>query len=131
VKEQFFGRKKMPLILIIDDDNKVRGMLRQTLERAGYDVLDAPDGKEGINLYRKDPVDLVITDLIMPEKEGIETIIELKRDFPDVKIVAISGGGQIDSEEYLHMAEKLGAQRTFTKPFELKELLEAVRELIG
>lgn len=66
----------------------------------------------------------------MPEKEGIETIMDLKRDFSDVKIIAISGGGRIDAEEYLHMAEKLGAQRTLTKPFELKELLEAVRELL-
>lgn len=66
----------------------------------------------------------------MPEKEGIETIMDLKRDFSDVKIIAISGGGRIDPEEYLHMAEKLGAQRTLTKPFELKELLEAVRELL-
>lgn len=121
----------MPLILIIDDDNQVRGMLRQTLERAGYDVLDAPNGKEGIKLYRQDPADLVITDLIMPEKEGIETIIELRRDFPAVKIIAISGGGRNDPEEYLHMAKTLGAQRTFTKPFERKELLEAVRELIA
>jgi len=120
----------MPLILIIDDDNQLRGMLRQTLELAGYDVLDAPNGKEGIKLYRQDPADLVITDLIMPEKEGIETIMDLKRDFSDVKIIAISGGGRIDAEEYLHMAEKLGAQRTLTKPFELKELLEAVRELL-
>lgn len=120
----------MPLILIIDDDNHVRGMLRQTLERAGYDVLDAPNGKEGMNLYRQDPADLVITDLIMPEKEGIETIIELRREFPDVKIIAMSGGGIIEPETYLRMAKGLGAVRTLTKPIERKDLLEAVREFI-
>ena len=120
----------MPLILIIDDDDQLRGMLREMLERAGYEVADAPNGKEGIRLYRENPADLVVTDLIMPEKEGIETIIELRREFPDVKIIAMSGGGTIEAEKYLRMAKGLGAVRTLTKPIERKELLEAVRELI-
>jgi len=121
----------MSRILILDDDVQILDMLRQTLEREGFEVVDAPNGKVGIMLYREDPADLIITDIIMPEKEGIETIIELKRDFPDVKIIAISGGGQISSEEYLSMAKKLGARYTFAKPVERKKLLATVRELIG
>ncbi len=121
----------MARILIIDDDVQILDMLRQTLEHEGYEVVDAADGKKGIRLYRENPADLIITDIVMPEKEGIETIIELKQDFPDVKIIAISGGGQIRPEGYLSMAKKLGAQYTFSKPFERKELLSAIRELIG
>ena len=119
------------LILVIDDDDQFRGMLRETLEHAGYKVADAANGKEGIRLYREKPADLVITDPIMPEKEGIETIKELKRDFPEVKIIAISGGGRGAPEDYLHMAKKLGAQYAFAKPVEREDLLEAVKEIIG
>ncbi len=118
-------------ILVIDDDDRIRIMLRQMLEAVGYEVVNASNGKEGIRLYRKDPAYLIITDIIMPEKEGIEVIMELKKDFPDVKIIAISGGGQIDAEEHLHMAKMLGAKFTFTKPFERKELLDAVKEIVG
>jgi CheY-like chemotaxis protein len=120
----------MALILIIDDDNQFRAMLREMLERAGYEVVDAPDGKEGIKLYREKAADLIITDIVMPEKEGIETIMELRRDFPDVKIIAISGGGRLDSGQYLIMAKSLGALYTFTKPVEREKLLQAVEELL-
>lgn len=121
----------MPSILIIDDDAQILKMLRQILERESYDVTEAFNGKQGLRLYRENPTDLVITDIIMPEKEGIEIIIELKRDYPDVKIIAISGGGRINPEDYLDIAKKLGAHRIFTKPVERKELLNAVRELLG
>ena len=121
----------MARILIMDDDVQVLAMLGQTLEREGYEVVTAANGEEGVRLYREDPSDLIITDLIMPEKEGLETIRELKRDFPDVKIIAIAGGGQIDPENYFPLAEKFGARRTFTKPVERKALLKAIRELIG
>ncbi|MEA1946586.1 MAG: response regulator [Thermodesulfobacteriota bacterium] len=121
----------MAIILIIDDNNQFRAMLREMLERTGYKVVEASDGKEGIKLYREKATDLIITDLIMPEKEGIETIMELRRDFPDVKIIAISGGGRLDPGQYLSMAQKLGAQRTFAKPVARAELLKAVRELLG
>jgi DNA-binding response OmpR family regulator len=121
----------MGLILIIDDDDQIRRVLRKTLERDGYDVVDAPNGKEGIKLFRENPADLVITDLIMPEKEGIETIRELRRDFPEVKIIAISGGGRIGPDSYLKMAKGLGAQRTLTKPLDGDELLKTVRELVN
>jgi len=121
----------MARILIIEDDVQMLAMLGQVFERAGYDVVEAPDGNVGIKLYREQPAHLVITDLIMPNKEGIETIIELRREFPDVKIIAISGGGRNGPEDYLKMARGLGAMLTFTKPIKREELLNAVRELAG
>jgi CheY-like chemotaxis protein len=124
------NEENMARILVIDDDIQILEMLRQTLGCKGYEVIDAPDGKEGLRLYREAPTDLIITDIIMPEKEGIETIIELKRDFPDVKIIAISGGGQIAPEACLHLAEKLGVQRTFTKPVPRQDMIKAVKELL-
>jgi YesN/AraC family two-component response regulator len=120
----------MVRILIIDDDPQILDMLGQTLEREGYGIVKALNGKEGIKLYRENHVDLIITDIIMPEKDGIETIFELKKDFPDLKIIAISGGGRIEPEEYLFVAQKLGVQRTFAKPVARAELLKAVRELL-
>jgi YesN/AraC family two-component response regulator len=121
----------MASILIIDDDPQILVMLGQILEREGHEVVEASNGKEGLKLYRENPTDLVITDLIMPEKEGIETIMEFRRDFPDVKIIAISGGGQIDAEQYLSMAQKLGVEKTFAKPVERAELLKVLRELFN
>ena len=121
----------MKRILVIDDDVQVRQMLRQMLEREGYEVVDAPDGKEGIRLYRDEPADLIITDIIMPEKEGIGTIFELRRDFPDVKIIAISGGGRlVNKNDCLELCRAKGIP-TFSKPFDRKELLEAIQKLLA
>jgi CheY-like chemotaxis protein len=120
----------MGRILIIDDDVQILNMLRQILEREGYEVVSAINGNEGIRLYREKPTDLIITDLIMPEKDGIETIMELRRDFPDVKIIAISGGGRSHPRPYLNSAKELGAQYAFAKPVKREELLKAVRELL-
>ena len=122
----------MTRILVIDDDMQMRQMLRQTLERQGYEVIDASDGREGIRLYRQVPTDLIITDIIMPGKEGVETIIELKRDFPDVKIIAISGGSRgLDAKNCLSYVKGLGVSHVFTKPFDREELLEAILELLA
>ena len=118
----------MASILVIEDDEMVRELLQEILTRAGYDVTEASDGEVGIRLYRKKQPDVVITDLIMPNKEGIETIMELRRDFPDVKIIAIAGGGHASPTRYLKMAEQLGAQRTLAKPFLPKQILDAVQE---
>ena len=85
----------MPRILIIDDERQIRELLRDILEDAGYDVAEAADGQEAIKIQRGEPADLIITDLIMPEKEGIETIRELKQSYPDVRIIAMSGGGVV------------------------------------
>jgi len=119
------------LILIIDDEDQFRKMLRQMLERAGYEVREAADGEKGLQLFRQQPADLVITDIFMPEKEGIETIFELRRDFPDVKIIAISGGGRIGGLQSLKHAEGAGAERTLIKPFERRELLQAIQNVLG
>jgi len=120
----------MARILVIDDDEQVLDMLYQSLTREGYDVLRASNGEQGLRLYRQEPVDLIITDIIMPEKEGIETIIELRQDFPDVKIIAMSGGGRIGTKDYLHLAKIFGVQRTFTKPVAREQLLDAITELL-
>ncbi|MFC1885957.1 response regulator [Thermodesulfobacteriota bacterium] len=120
----------MARLLVIDDDDQFREMLREMLIREGYQVETAPEGETGIRLYRNAPFDLIITDIIMPEKEGVETIMELKRNFPEVKIIAVSGGGQIGPRDYLEMAKKLGADRTFSKPLLRVELLDAVKEVL-
>ncbi|MCF6186498.1 MAG: response regulator [Desulfobulbaceae bacterium] len=117
-------------ILVIDDDEQMRVLLRQVMEWIGYTVIDAENGRKGMQKQREEPVDLVITDLIMPEQEGLETITSLKREFPEVKIVAISGGGRIGPEAYLPAALELGADLVFSKPFDVKEFVTAVRELL-
>lgn len=121
----------MTQLLIIDDESQIRSMLRQMLEQEGYDVIEASNGEEGIKLYREKPADLVITDILMPVKEGFTTIMELKRDYPEVRIIAISGGRRIGPEEYLKIAKKFGAIRMINKPFNKEELLNAIEDLIG
>ncbi|MDY0389934.1 response regulator [Desulfobulbus oligotrophicus] len=117
-------------ILVIDDDDQMRTLLRQVMEWAGYEVMEAENGREGMQKHLKQPADLVITDLIMPEQEGLETITSLKKAYPAIKIIAISGGGRIGPEAYLPAAQELGADKVFTKPFDVHELAEAVRELL-
>ena len=117
-------------ILVIDDDINIREMLKECLERAEYEVLVASDGKAALKLHSANPVDLIITDIVMPEKDGLEIIMEFRRRFPEVKVIAISGGGKIGANEYLNIAKVLGVTKTFSKPFELRELLAAVRELV-
>jgi YesN/AraC family two-component response regulator len=120
----------MARILIIDDEPQIRSMLRLMLERVGYEIAEAPDGIEGIRKYRENPADLIITDLIMPNKDGIGMIIDLKKEFPKVKIIAMSGGGVNRPEGYLDGAKKLGASRTLTKPIDRDEMLKAVKETL-
>ena len=120
----------MERILIIDDESQIRSMLRLMLERDGYEVVEAPDGIEGIRAYRQKPADLIITDLIMPNKDGIGMIIELQKEFPDVKIIAMSGGGLNKPEGYLKGAKKLGAAYTLTKPIDREKMLRAVKNTI-
>ena len=117
-------------ILIIDDESSIRKLIHIMLEQNGYKVDEAADGAAGIKKIKIDPPDLIITDLIMPGKEGIETIMELRRDYPDLKIIAMSGGGVIGPQEYLKIAKSVGAYRTFKKPFKMGELLEAVEALL-
>ncbi len=121
----------MSKILVIDDDPHVSGFLHVLLSREGYEVEVAADGDKGLKAFRAAPADLVITDIIMPEREGIEVISELRRLSPDTKVIAISGGGRIGPESYLPLARNLGASRTFTKPLDKNELIAAIRELLG
>lgn len=119
----------MKKILIIEDDSSVQRMLKRTLEREGYVVTAAANGRLGVRSFSSQPFDVVITDLIMPEMEGIETIISLKKNNPHVKIIAMSGGGINSPTEYLDLARQLGAAKTFAKPLQRSMLLEAVAEL--
>ena len=121
----------MESILIIDDEPQIRSMIRLVLERAGYSVMEAADGVEGIRRFHENPANLIITDLIMPNKDGIGMIIELKKEFPDVKIIAMSGGGLNRPEGYLRGAQKLGAACTLSKPINRQELLRVVKDTLG
>jgi len=121
----------MKHILVVDDDVGIRDLLTAILEREGYEVSAAADGKEAIRLFRRNPSDLIITDIIMPEQEGLKTISDLRRAHPDVRIIAISGGGQYGLGEYLDVATALGADQTFAKPFDRLELVKAVRKLLS
>jgi len=120
----------MARILIIDDEPQIRSMLTLMLAREGYEIVEASDGVAGIKIYRQNPADLIITDLIMPNKDGIGMIIDLKKEFPDVKIIAMSGGGLNKPDGYLKGAKKLGAACTLTKPIDREEMLKAVREIL-
>ena len=121
----------MKKILIIDDEPQIRTVLRDILSREGYAVQDAPDGRVGIAMWHKEPADLVLTDIFMPHKDGIETIMELKRSRPQAKIIAMTGGGQIDFPEMGSAAGFLGANGTLEKPFDRGSLLAAIRSVLG
>ena len=118
----------MERILVIDDDAQVRGFVEEALRRAGYEVVCTENGIRGLQAFKEKPFDLVITDLFMPEKEGCETIMELRRHARDVKIIAISGGYR--QADCLPIAKQLGARVTLQKPVPTKELLAAVREVL-
>lgn len=118
----------MARILVVDDEENIRKMLKLTLERAGYEVEAASNGDEALLKFEAQPADLIITDLVMPQKEGLVAIWELARQRSGLKIIAMSG---TSLDEYLNWARKLGVQRTFKKPFQLAEMLDAVKELLG
>ncbi|NOY58004.1 MAG: response regulator [Calditrichaeota bacterium] len=121
----------MKKILVIDDEEMILDMLKQILEREGYEVLTASDGTEGMDAFQHRQIDLVITDIFMPRKEGISVVYDLREKYPETKIVAISGGGRLDSKDYLRYAEKLGADQTLAKPFSRSEILKVVEALVG
>ena len=120
----------MITILIIDDDNQVREMLKTMLVFSGYQVLEACDGNEGLSIFKTHLVDLVITDILMPKKDGLETILDIQREFPGTKIIAISGGGRIGPESYLKLAKSFGAQSIITKPFTRLDVLPVIEEML-
>jgi len=121
----------MATILLVDDDEQLRTMLSVVLRRAGYAVRVAIDGIEASNFYRSHPTDLIITDLIMPEKEGLEMIRELRKDYPQARIIAMSGGGRTGTMNCLEVARAFGAQQVLEKPFPHQEMLEAIRRVLG
>ena len=121
----------MARILIIDDDQLIREMFSELLERAGHDVVSMVDGKDVAKICREVEADLVITDILMPDRDGLETISDLRRSAPAVKIIAVSGGRLVGPAVYLKTAGVLGAHRTFAKPVAGAELLAAVHELVG
>ena len=118
----------MARILLIDDDEQMRRIMARILVREGHDVIEAADGKQGIEFFRRDPRDVVITDLLMPEKDGIETIRKLRAISPQVRIIAMSGAAGTAHDSYLQIAKHLGADTGLCKPFKVEELLAVIAE---
>jgi CheY-like chemotaxis protein len=116
----------MPTILLVDDDEIIRRMLRVTMERMGHQVLDARNGREALEVLDANAIDVILMDLMMPEKDGVETIKELRNRKPFPKIIAMSGGGRVKPGALLPVAQHLGACSTLAKPFSNDELNEAI-----
>jgi len=121
----------MACILVIDDEPAIRQVVRRAMETAGHSIVEAENGHAGLQILRSHRPQLVITDLMMPKKEGLETIMEIRQTAPDVRIIAISGGGRSGNLDFLHLARKLGACAALPKPFRYDELLQAVEAALG
>jgi CheY-like chemotaxis protein len=118
-------------ILVIDDEPSALDVLRRILEGEGYEVQAAANGLDGVALFRRQPCDLVITDMVMPVKDGLQTILELRDEAPDLPIIAISGGGVISKERYLTVAGYLDRVITIAKPFTVLEIVTAAARLLN
>jgi DNA-binding NtrC family response regulator len=121
----------MARILVIDDDEQIRSVLRRALEGEGHEVLEAGDGTEALRLHRATPADLVITDILMPKKDGLEVLLALRRGSPRLKVIAMSGGGRHGQMTSLEAARPLGAFASLSKPFKLDAMIEAVRRALA
>jgi len=121
----------MAKILIIDDETAIAYMLKKMVERGGHVAEIAGNGNEGLQIFDRFHPDLLITDIVMPEKEGLEIIFDLRRKNPKLKIIAISGGGRFQYEGYLNSAKHLGADMVFQKPLDLKELMSSISALLS
>ena len=121
----------MSQIILVDDDEAVRVIVRLALVRFGHEVREAVDGREAMKLCAVSPPDLIVTDLIMPGQEGIETIGLVRRRFPNVRIIAMSGGGRVSATDYLQTALAIGADAVLAKPFASEELEEVVAKVLG
>jgi len=121
----------MSQIILVDDDEAVRVIVRLALVRFGHEVREAVDGREAMKLCAESPPDLIVTDLIMPGQEGIETIGLVRRRFPNVRIIAMSGGGRVSATDYLQTALAIGADAVLAKPFASEELEEVVAKVLG
>lgn len=120
----------MPGVLIVEDDKELREMIRVSLTRRKHTVIEAINGKEAIIHFKPSLTDLVVTDLIMPEEDGLKVIMKLKELKPSLKIIAISGGGKAGPGSYLNLAKALGADAIYSKPFSLNELISKIEELL-
>ncbi len=120
----------MKRILVVDDDPGMREMVKLLLNDEGYHVFEAANGKHAMECLKNESPDLVITDIIMEEMDGVEIIMEIRENYPDIKIIAMSGGSKISAAHYLESASDLGADYAFTKPFALPDMLKAIKELI-
>jgi DNA-binding response OmpR family regulator len=120
-----------PKILLIDDDLVVRTAMVQFLADLGYEVVVADDGERGLRLFRSEKPDLVITDIIMPEKEGIQTIVEMRREQPSTKIIAISGGGRIGNADFLKVARSMGANDVIAKPVDPDDFAARIKRCLS
>ena len=121
----------MPGILIVEDENELRTMLKVSLSRHRFTVLEAENGKEAIAHFKPSLTDLVITDLIMPEEDGLKVIMRLREMKPSIKIIAISGGGKASPGSYLNLAKALGADAVYSKPFSVGEMINKIEELLN
>jgi DNA-binding response OmpR family regulator len=120
----------MPGILIVEDENDLREMLKVSLTRRKFTVLEAENGKDAIIHFKPAVTDLVITDLIMPEEDGLKVIMRLREMKPSIKIIAISGGGKAGPASYLNLAKALGADAVYPKPFSVNEMIRKIEELL-
>ena len=120
----------MAQILVIEDDEQIRGLIREVLEESGHEVLESSDGEDGLKKFSLNPTSLVITDILMPGMEGLETIRHLRTEVPNAKIIAISGGLEGKGVNVLELAKKFGAARIIAKPFNISQLLGAVEEIL-
>ncbi len=121
----------MKHILVIDDEAPVLSLFGQFLESAGYSVALAPDGQTGLRLLKQQKPDLIITDIMMPEMDGLELLMKTQKQYPEIPVIAISGGMKMRPASFLPQAKKFGARRVFIKPVELSELFDAVQKLLG
>ncbi len=118
-------------ILLVDDEESIRTMLCAVLDNPEYTFAEASNGTEALGIMEGQSFDLIITDVIMPDCDGIELVMTIRKKLPDIKVIVMSGGGRVRADHYLNLAEKLGAARVFEKPFNTAELCETVSTLLA
>jgi CheY-like chemotaxis protein len=119
-------------LLVVEDHDDTRALMVEFLAEQGYQVSEAETGVRATEMFRENPFDLVITDILLPDKDGLEVILEIRKKFPDAKFLAISGGGEtLLADDCLHSARAFGAQKTLSKPFGPRDLLQTVEEILA
>lgn len=120
----------MAYILVIDDDPQILEIFKRFLETEGHSVVTAGNGQEGMDIFRNDQADLIVIDMVMPVKDGLQTIMQLEKEFPGLKAIAISGGGIIGPDRYLALAKCIGIKQTLAKPISKEQLINAVNDVL-